>query len=285
MQAVEKPQNYQKTLNNSNNGADNTNYVSEAEAKILPSVQNALKNIIAKEGFTLYKLTRRTIASNGSNYMADLYEIDIKGQTNEGYKEIHLFLKHIIPVEAIQSLIDVNICYSHEVFFYNELSEVFNKLQENAKIPEGERFKTVKNYECNQDAMILENLARKGFKTLHRMDVMPIQFAELSITQLARLHGLSFVLKHKNRDYFEEKIKRIESPLHFDKIEVWKPFVKRQFENSTKYFGTGVQEKINQFLENKFIEKFPKHFKGVTDSIKCLCHGDFRISNVMFKDN
>ncbi|XP_052741898.1 uncharacterized protein LOC112056624 [Bicyclus anynana] len=64
--------------------------------------------------------------------MGQLYEIDVRGRTREGDKEIHMFLKHVIPGEAIKSLLSVDISYSNEVFFYNKLCDIYNRLQENA---------------------------------------------------------------------------------------------------------------------------------------------------------
>ncbi|XP_052741899.1 uncharacterized protein LOC112056622 [Bicyclus anynana] len=79
----------------------------------------------------------------------------------------------------------------------------------------------IESYECNSDAIILENIARNRFKSPYRMDVVPIQLLKVIISQLAKFHGLSFVLKHEKRDYFENKIETIKSPLHFDK-NAWK---------------------------------------------------------------
>ncbi|XP_069358933.1 uncharacterized protein [Maniola hyperantus] len=192
------------------------------------------------------------ISSNGSSYLGDLFEVDIEGETKDGPKEIHIFLKQIIS--------------------------------DNANVPEGERLKIVKSYECTSDAIFLENIVKKGFKTLNRIDVMPLQFAELSIAELAKLHGLAFVLEHKRTDYFEEKIKSLEPSVRFDDIIAWKNYVNKMFGIMTEHLDKHTKEKIDYFLHNTFYDKFPKYFKGETGSVKCMCHGDFRLSNVMVKE-
>ncbi|XP_045766869.1 uncharacterized protein LOC123868400 [Maniola jurtina] len=256
-----------------------------SEVKFLPSVKQSLKNIVAKEGFTSHEISQKLISSNGSNYLGDLYEVEIKGKTKDGPKEIHIFLKQVISDEGIlKSIVNVETCYSSEVLVYTELVDIFSTLQDNVNVPEGERFKIVKSYECVSEAIFLENIAKKGFKTLNRMDVMPLKFAELSIAQLAKLHGLTFVLKHKRPDYFEKKIKSLEPSVVFDDIIGWKNYAQKMFEITTNHFDRGTKEKIDYFLQHSFYNKFPKYSKGETGSVKCMCHGDFRISNIMVKE-
>ncbi|CAG9576269.1 unnamed protein product [Danaus chrysippus] len=136
------------------------------------SVQESLQQIIAKEGYESYEISIKKLSTDGGNYLGDLYEVDVKGTTVKGLKEINLFVKQAIKMNPTESVVNVNSIYQNELFVYNELSKVYSNLQDEAIIPSGERFKVVNSYnESNEDAIILENLSKKGFEVRNRMDV------------------------------------------------------------------------------------------------------------------
>ncbi|CAH2090758.1 unnamed protein product [Euphydryas editha] len=267
---------------------DNNNDISDkCEDKIkLPEefseyLQKSVHNIIKREEYTSYNVDIRKLSTDGNNFLGELYEIDIKGKTKEGINETNLFLKRIIYNDDFK-VYSIQEVYEKEAFVYKELGKIFNELQENAKIPSDDRFKMVKSYdETSGEVIILENLTRKGFKTMPRMDVMSIEFAKLSVEQLAKFHGLSFALQEKKKEYYDTKIKSIKQSFVYD--DYWNEFVKNMFEVSTSKLDNVTREKIKKFFEIS-LDKYPKYMNGLNTNIKCLCHGDYKMNNVLMKE-
>nr|XP_026487281.1 uncharacterized protein LOC113394256 [Vanessa tameamea] len=245
------------------------------------ALKKTIQEIITRVKYVHYNVTVRKITTGGNNFLGELYEIDIDGETSETKNENNIFLKRIIQNDdfRIYSIPEV---YKKEAFFYKELGKVFDELQENVNIPGEDRFKMVKSYEeTNNEVIILENLTKKNFKTMFRMDVMSIEFAKLSIEQLAKLHGLSFVLQKRRPEYFETKIKTIKQSMVYD--DYWNEFVTKTCELSVSKFNDVTKEKISKFFEYS-LDKYPKYMNGLHSQIKCLCHGDYKMNNILFKE-
>ncbi|XP_047534562.1 uncharacterized protein LOC125069202 [Vanessa atalanta] len=245
------------------------------------ALKKTIHEIITRVKYVHYNVTVRKITTGGNNFLGELYEIDIDGETSETKNENNIFLKRIIQNDdfRIYSIPEV---YKKEAFFYKELSKIFNELQENVNIPAEDRFKMVKSYEeTNDEVIILENLTKKNFKTMFRMDVMSIEFAKLSIEQLAKFHGLSFALQKKRPEYFETKIKTIKQSMVYD--DYWNEFVTKMCELSVSKLNDVTKEKISKFFEYS-LDKYPKYMNGLHSQIKCLCHGDYKMNNIIFKE-
>ncbi|XP_050351745.1 uncharacterized protein LOC126774319 [Nymphalis io] len=244
-------------------------------------LKKSIHEVITREGYTAYSVNVKKISTGGNNFMGELYEIDINGKTNEDNKENNIFLKRIIRNDDFK-IYSISEVYKKEAFVYKELAKMFNELQENANIPADDRFKIVKSYEeTNDEVIILENLAKYNFKTMSRMDVMCIEFAKLSIEQLAKFHGLSFVLQKMKPEYFETKIKTIKQSMVYD--DYWNEFITNMCELSVSKLDDVTKEKISKFFEYS-LDKYPKYMNGLHSQIKCLCHGDYKMNNILIKE-
>lgn len=245
-----------------------------------PKLNNKLGNIIAKEGYRNYHVVNRIITTKGDNYLGELYEIDITGETANGSKETNIFLK-IIPKECHLNAISVQAAYQSEMFAYNDLQKIYNDVQNEAKVPIDERFRMVNSYdETDEDTIILENIMKKGYRSLHRLDVISLQAAEIAVKQFAKFHSLSFVVRERRPDYFETTIKNIKSPLIFD--ENWQEMVKILRDNSINYFNEDLKENVEEVF-TELLNKFPMYLQDKA-VVCCLCHGDYRPNNLMVKE-
>ncbi|CAH2208276.1 jg17753, partial [Pararge aegeria aegeria] len=245
-------------------------------------LQNSIYEIVKKEDYITYDIDSRKISTGGNNFLGELYEINITGKSSVGPKHTSLFLKHIIYNDdfKVYSIPEV---YNKEAFVYNTLSKIYDELQDKAGIPSEERFRMVKSYkETNDKAIILDNLNIKGFKTMPRFDVMSIEFAELSIKQLAKFHSLSFVLQSKNPEYFESKIKTVKQSFVYD--DYWNELAKKMCDMSSSRMDEATKKKIDK-LYLISLDKYPKYMNGLNSSIKCLVHGDYKMNNVLLKES
>lgn len=245
-------------------------------------IQENITDIIKKLGYVKHTIETKKISTGGNNFLGELYEINIRGKINEIDKETNIFLKHIIYNDdfKVYSIPEV---YAKEAFIYTELGKIFQELQVNAKIPLEDRFKMVESYdETNLEAIILVNLTKEGFKTMYRLDVMTIEFAKLSIEQLAKFHGLSFVLQKKRPEYFQTKIKPIKQSFVYD--EYWNEFVRNMCKVSVSRLNDEMKKKMANFFDIS-LEKYPKYMNGTDMPFKTLCHGDYKMNNVLMRES
>ncbi|CAK1544855.1 unnamed protein product [Leptosia nina] len=245
------------------------------------SIQDCVTTIIEKEGFVKHEVFVKNVCTAGNNFMGELFEIDIKGVTSHGDKEINLFVKQIINNEdfKVYSIPEV---YRKEVYFYNELINMYENIQDEANILPQDRLKFVKSYkEMDENAIILENITKKGYRPTNRFELMSLQFAEMSLKELAKFHSLSFLLEKKKPEYFESKIRTIKQSFIYD--EYWNELVKKTCEISIAQLNDESKERIRNYIPTT-LEKYSIYMTGGLCSIKCLCHGDYKMNNIMVKE-
>nr|XP_021189340.2 uncharacterized protein LOC110375526 [Helicoverpa armigera]XP_049706403.1 uncharacterized protein LOC126053452 isoform X1 [Helicoverpa armigera] len=249
--------------------------------QVANNLDKSINSIIAKSGFTKYDVEKIPLSTNGGNYLGLLHEINIKGETKEGFKELNIFVKCIIPGESDFQILSVTDVYQIEVFAYKEFLKIIDELQEEAQVPKEERYKMVKCYdESNSEFVIMENIAKKGFITGHRCDVVSLKFAELAMQELAKFHAFSFVLQEKRPDFFEQKIKPLKTPYTF--CEQFNQFTRSTVKMTMDNIDDeDTKARVGKFCEG-IVERYEKHFTDETIR-RCLCHGDYRPNNILMK--
>ncbi|XP_046968892.1 uncharacterized protein LOC124536404 [Vanessa cardui] len=126
-------------------------------------------------------------------------------------------------------------------------------LQDQANIPAEDRFKIAKGYEeTNNEAIILENLCKRGYKRFDKTESISLKFVELGVQELAKLHGISFVIEKKMPKYFKEKIAALGASYHFD--DDWNELLQKVFKYTANLFDDKTKNKIER-LTPTLLEK------------------------------
>ncbi|RVE47387.1 hypothetical protein evm_007986 [Chilo suppressalis] len=251
------------------------------DRNVAPIINKCIKRIAQIEGFQDYKVEVQDISTNGGNYLAILQTIDIKGKTETATKEISIFVKN--KFQSVQdNILPLDEFYEREVFYYNELSTIYDELQDEVNIPVDERLRKAKSYnESNSEAIILENLSKKGYTTPNRLEPISLQFAEMSIKQLAKFHALSFVLKCKRPEYYEMKVKPFIYPVKVNKE--WEDYVVTACATAANCLDSDLKVRLENFKEN-IVQVYKNFVSYPADKSTCLCHGDFRANNILMKE-
>ncbi|XP_063382225.1 uncharacterized protein LOC134668713 [Cydia fagiglandana] len=243
-------------------------------------VAEAIRKIVNKEGYTNHKLSTKAISTDGGNYLGLLYEVNVTGYTEDGKKETNIFVKCIIPGDNL-SVLSVTEIFNTEVFFYNDLAVVIDEMQDEADVPAKERYNIVKSFqESIPEAIILENVSKKGYKTGFRMDVISLKFAELSIQQLGRLHGLSFALEKMKPNYFNSKIRSLSVPHNFNKD--FKGLITNSGQVISECLDDDVRERFTAFLE-KLWHDVQRYYNDQKYK-RTIVHCDYRANNILMKE-
>ncbi|XP_023937667.2 uncharacterized protein LOC112045632 [Bicyclus anynana] len=245
-------------------------------------LENHLENITKKEGYIYYEIVKRNFNTDGGNFLGVLLEIDVKGKTTDGEKETNLFVKKEIPFEKI-TVLDSKVMFRKELFVYIDLAKVVTHLQDSAKVPDEDRFKIAKAYpESNEEILIFENLAKKGFKTYGKFDILPLKYIELAIKELGKFHGISFVIEQRMPEFYENKIKTQKSPFNFN--DDWKGLMEKIFLYTANLLGGETKRRIEDYLPIA-IKKYPMYDNDQTSVRCCLSHVDYHFANILVKEN
>ncbi|XP_063363609.1 uncharacterized protein LOC134652367 [Cydia amplana] len=249
--------------------------------KLPVKVEEAIRNIVKKEGYTTHKLTTKALSTDGGNYLGSLYEVDVTGYTEAGKKETNIFVKGIIPADVL-SVLSVTEIFNRELFFYNDLAVVFDEIQNEANVPAKERYNIAESFqESTPEAIILENLSKKGYKTGFRMDAISLKFAELCIQQLGKLHGLSFALEKMKPNYFNRKIRSLSVPYNFN--EDFKIWITNSGQVISKSLDVDVRERFTAFLQ-KLWHNVPRYYNDQKYK-RTIVHFDYRANNILMKES
>jgi hypothetical protein len=242
--------------------------------------KESMLSIVTKAQFISHSIEVKIIPPDGGSFMGVLREVTIRGKAKSGYKELHLFIKTIIP-DVKLSIYSITEAYRKEAFAYTELFKVFEEIQQEFKVPIAERFQTAKGYdETDMDSIIMENLLTKGFKMCNRMEKVTLKFAELALQQLAKFHGLSIVIQEKRGNYFKERVKTLRLPFSYGQPS-WNEFIDNVSNLGKSCLEPEVRKRVEKYWPTTY-EKY-KYFATDPQSMRCLVHGDYRTNNIMVK--
>ncbi|XP_028175283.1 uncharacterized protein LOC114363684 [Ostrinia furnacalis] len=247
------------------------------------TVRQSVKNIIDKERFTEYIANIKNQTTNGGNYLGTLQTVAITGKTEGGEnKELRLFLKNIMHIEDQFAIVDTLEAYQREGFFYREVFNYFEKIEDKYNIPVEERLNTVKGYsETNDEVIILEDVSCKGYKTGDRFKVVSLKFAELSIKELAKFHAMSFIIRNENPKYFENNMKSLRSLFKIN--EQLKTHLRRTFDKAKETLDETAKLKLEKIVP-KMIDTFHKYIVVEPEEAICITHTDYRPDNILVKE-
>ncbi|CAH2090731.1 unnamed protein product [Euphydryas editha] len=244
------------------------------------SLQDSIKCIIEKTKYKKYDIAIKIFDTHGNNFLGKIYEIDITGETAESEKNTYIFVKQQIHLENFK-LLSIKDMYPKEVFIYKDLSKIFNYLQDEANVPQEDRYKIAKAYEETDDnAIILENLSKKGFRTYEKLENVSIKYAQLAVTEMAKFHALNFVVEQKLPEYHSNKIKILKNVIVFD--EEWKGMIRNICAHVASLYDNDVKKRIENF-SSTMIEKLPKYLNEKYSGRCTLNHGDFKKNNLLVR--
>ncbi|KAL4708697.1 hypothetical protein ACJJTC_017376 [Scirpophaga incertulas] len=244
-----------------------------------PHLNDKVNRIIKKYNFKKYSMNINLLPTDSSSFLGILREVTIFGESDDGVNEINLFIKTSSPDQTL-TIYSIPDSYNKEVFAYTDLLRVMQDIQDQFKLPEMERYNIVKGYdESDVESIIMENLCKKGYKTLDKFERISLKYAELAIKQLSRFHGISIVLREKRPNYFDEKIKSLKQPFYYG--APWNEFIDNINNLGISCLDTDVRDRVIKYLPTTY----DKYEKYTTDSMsmKCLVHGDYRMNNIMAK--
>ncbi|XP_061384156.1 uncharacterized protein LOC116772115 [Danaus plexippus] len=236
--------------------------------------------VFDKPGYSQKMIEINNITSGGANYTSALFSINL--QTSD--KTIKLFAKVATMSKEMRTAVKADKMFRTEEFVYNKLIPIYNNLQKD--LDEEHKFVFPEFYGCNnelgKETVILENLVEHGYKSYSRFKSMDWDHGRVGVEALARFHALSFALSKRDPEGFQ-KIAR-DMAYTFDKDTLNQTAIDQFKEMVEKALSVlkeeDYRERIRKFLfETNLLDK---HYKPLSAPV--LAHGDYRLSNLLFKE-
>ncbi|XP_026739242.1 uncharacterized protein LOC113502052 isoform X2 [Trichoplusia ni] len=242
------------------------------------SLRVLLNNIAAEQGYVDYELIVDGFSSGGANYTSKLYTAVIRSPDKE---DLNLFAKITIVGDKIREGIGSRM-FDTESFVYNKLAKIYKDIEEENGLAEEHRLTFPKYYGCDatkyQETIVLENLVAAGYSSYDRFKSVEWDYAKATVTQMARLHALSFAYSERDPEEFKLVLAELRAEMKEGSLDV---MAEGSIKNALKHVDNRHKKQLARFYESSMteivIKTTPPSFRPV------IVHGDFRGSNIMHK--
>ncbi|CAG9564334.1 unnamed protein product [Danaus chrysippus] len=243
-------------------------------------LRDFLTVVLDKRGYSPRKVEIKNITSGGANYTSALFLINL--QTSD--KTLKLFAKVATMGKEMRIVANAEKLFRTEEFVYNKLIPLYNNLQKD--LDEEHKFIFPEFYGFNnvygKETVILENLVESGYKPYSRFKSMDWDHGRVCVEAIARFHALSFALRKSDPEGFQKIAEDMKYTFDEDALNqrVTDKF-KEMVETSLSVLEEEqYHDKIREFLfDPNLMDKYNKPL-----STPVLVHGDYRLSNMLFKE-
>lgn len=183
--------------------------------------------------------------------------------------------------------------FEREVFVYNRLLPLFNRMQRGRQLNEekGGFFAVPRchvaymNVFEDQAFVIMQDLRARGFAMLPKQRPVGFEHAKLVLQQLGKLHGLSFVLRDQLPDVYADFMRQ---PNLYKPLMVSKS-AQTMFESTFRRAERLLERPADKRLMAKLRTEWPAIFDNILDVKKMgdfavFGHSDCWNNNLMFRE-
>ena len=240
-------------------------------------LQKLLNKIATEQNYENPEIVVNEISSGGANYTSKLFTAVIKAKSKE---DLQLFAKIAAFGEEIRKDMPADL-YDIERFFYTKLVKIYASLEEEHGVPEEHRLSFTKCYGVdasrNQDILVLENLLALGYGPHDRFHSYDWEYASSAITDLAKLHALSFAFSESNPEEYEKTCEVLK--FNWVKNENMDIMVQKTVDLALDTVDIEHKEALSKFLEGK-----PNPF-ALTGPVRksVIIHADYRGNNLLHR--
>lgn len=247
----------------------------------LTDVQYELLRKIAKEnGFNDFELEEIPPSSKGDNYLGEILGIIIRDHE----KELELFMKLYPQNDNFRKALPVQEIFGKEVLLYEKVLPQFAKFQKDIK----DAFHSFAKYygKCEIDyneCLILENLVNKGYSLWDRRAPMNKEHISLVMSELGKLHAISYAMKTKCPQVFKNNFGFLMEPAtEFSKNNI-QCFLKTAIKNIRQAIvDNSVLESAFEKLIKKLEQFYGEELKKDENKM-VIIHDDVWCNNILFR--
>lgn len=176
-----------------------------------------IKEVLEKRGYNDRVVHIEAVGAAGDNFIANVKRITVDGE-NGPFKMI----AKIAPQnENVRMATQTQVLFGNEHHMYTVVLPKYQQLEEEAEIPNDDRFRFAECYgsstQVPHEVILLEDLLVPGFKMLDRFTSLSDECIRSTLKNFAKFHALSFALKNKQPETFNSlKSKLFDMWSHMD---------------------------------------------------------------------
>ncbi|XP_072743054.1 uncharacterized protein [Anoplolepis gracilipes] len=211
--------------------------------------------------------------------MSTMYYVCVKFKNKtkgEQREELFIILKRPTPNQICRQLLHINSQFHNEILFYR----IYARSNENfAKC-----FYTEERPPTDS-VIALENVSKRGYCPCPYAYDAPLEYILAAMREMGRFHGKGYVMKEQQREKFFDIVKQLKESRFNEWDDTQRCLVNIPATQTVEYLRNQGHDaifcdKIEAVLSNAFNSVM---IKTVTEPLSTLCHGDFTLSNTLFK--
>ncbi|KAF9412774.1 hypothetical protein HW555_008777 [Spodoptera exigua] len=232
----------------------------------MPNANISIKNLTSDGGYTsaLFSVTVSAPERNNLNLFAKVANVNVK----------------------LRQAMNTELLYTTEQIVYNELVGVYDKIQDKYRISPEHRFVFPKFYggedTVGHETVVMEDMTASGYAPLNRFESIDWEHAAVAVEDLARLHALSFAYQKEDPSNFAkdtERFRFVKSKMDFSNLkDTWAKIG----ESAMETVKDEHKDKLKKLLANGSTQDVFYKFRAPLSTV-VLCHGDYRVSNLLFR--
>lgn len=241
-------------------------------------VKEAMSKVIENLGPNLGKV-RYDLDTSTEYRMSDLYYVCLKftNKTTSQSEELSIILKRPVQSEIAREKTNSDAQFNNEILFY----QIYARPDDNFA-----RCFYADERPPADSVIALENVTKRGYHPSSYAYDPPLEYTLAAMRELGRFHGKGYVMKELQREKFCNIVKRIQE-VRYGATSSFRSFINKIAVRPLDYLrGHGCDaafcDKMESVLSNAF-DGVMRKMSEPLNPLSTLCHGDFAMSNVLFK--
>lgn len=252
--------------------------ISEPDEFNCVELHSAIENVAKLSNFEEFSYHVDYLHGNG--YIANIFRVILTENGSE--KRISFIVKTLINTARKELFREL---HNREVNAYIKIIDTFRILQND--IEEFNRIVLPKciysNIDKGNEILVFEDLLENGFKVIATDDISFPKVTDI-FSELAKFHGLSYVLERNNSNHCNELAEDFDDLLYkncfLDKSKL-RNYFSDSFEMSLNVIDDLEVKKKLESIKPKLLALL-QHFVSPKER-SVFCHGDFWIKNILYK--
>ncbi|XP_030030799.2 uncharacterized protein LOC115447730 [Manduca sexta] len=244
-----------------------------------------IREVLEKRGYKDTKVTIEAVGKAGDNYVANVKRIIVKNENGE----FRIIAKVASQQEHLRITAGVQQSFRNEHIMYTLVLPKYQQFEEQAGLHNDDRLRFAECYgsftEPPHEVILLEDLQVAGFSMLDRFTPLSDKCIRSMLRNLAILHSLSFALKYKEPETYNECKNNLIDTLVIDEKRPDIQYFWSYLENNAVNVVEGdVRKKhVNKCVSYNMEQssKISKEIAGSKQSV--IQQGDVWTNNILFK--
>lgn len=241
-----------------------------------------LQKVASNYGLQDWVYNQVKFESIAQNYFGIILPIVLSGRHEGGEVKFQLVLKLAPTDERYRVSGAVTVMFAREIFVYSVILKKYAEIQK--LFPLHLQYIIPQCYyiqaEYTKEVIVMQDMCAEGYRPYTHEIFLDLEHIIISLKFLAKLHALSFILKNKDEELYDE-ISKVCIPLTEKSNARYMTIMKDRLDKALIKFHNTEYVPLLQKLRLKCAD----YFDAANDSVEntCICHGDMWKENIMFK--